>query len=641
MDAIEDYALLGDCETAALVSRRGSIDWLCWPRFDSGACFAALLGGPEHGRWLLAPADPTARPTRRYRGDTLVLDTEWETADGAVTVTDFMPLRGRASDLVRIVRGRRGRVTMHAELVLRFDYGATVPWVSHVEDGTPDGALRAVAGPNMVLLHTEAPVRGVGLTTVSDFVVAEGETVHFVLTHSPSHEPPPSGVHAPSALADTEAFWTEWAARCTYHGPWRDAVVRSLLTLKALTYRPTGGIVAAPTTSLPEQIGGTRNWDYRYTWLRDATLTLLALMDAGYRDEAAAWRDWLLRAAAGSPAQLQVMYGIAGERLLHEWEVPWLGGYEGSAPVRIGNAAYDQLQLDVTGETLDALFQARLGGLPESEDAWRLERALVEHLERMWDRPDEGLWEVRGGRRHFTHSKVMVWVALDRAIRSAERLGLRAPLDRWRALRERVHAEVCARAFDVEQNTFVQAYDARILDASLLLIPIVGFLPATDPRVLGTVAAIERRLMEDGLVHRYDTRLAQDGLPPGEGAFLACSFWLADNYVLQGRHDEARALFERLLALRNDVGLLAEEYDTRLGRLVGNFPQAFSHVGLVDTALNLQRGTGRRGETPGPAHQRSTPAAAAAPVAAPPSPPVPEPEPIPSPVSLGEERRAG
>jgi GH15 family glucan-1,4-alpha-glucosidase len=607
-DAIEDYALLGDCETAALVSRRGSIDWLCWPRFDSGACFAALLGGPEHGRWLLAPADPTARATRSYRGDTLVLDTEWETADGAVTVTDFMPLRGRASDLVRIITGRRGRVHMQAELVLRFDYGSTIPWVSRVEDGTPDGALRAIAGPNMVLLHTEAPLRGEGLTTASDFVIAEGERVCFVLTYTPSHEPPPVAVDPHAALADTEAFWQEWAARCTYHGPWRDAVVRSLLTLKALTYRPTGGIVAAPTTSLPEQLGGTRNWDYRYCWLRDATLTLLALMDAGYRDEAAAWRDWLLRAAAGSPAQLQIMYGLAGERLLHEWEVPWLPGYAGSLPVRVGNAAFDQLQLDVTGEALDALFQARLGGIPESEDAWKLEQALVGHLERIWDRPDEGLWEVRGGRRHFTHSKVMVWVALDRAIRSAEQLELRAPLERWRALRARVHAEVCERGYDAAQGTFVQAYDSPVLDASLLLIPIVGFLPADDPRVLGTVAAIERRLTVDGLVHRYDTRATDDGLPPGEGAFLACSFWLADNYVLQGRYDEARALFERLLALRNDVGLLAEEYDTRAGRLVGNFPQAFSHVGLVDTALNLNRRAGRNGHAPSPAAQRSAPA---------------------------------
>ena len=586
---IEDYALLGDCETAALVGIDGSIDWLCWPRFDSGAAFAALLGGPEHGCWLLAPADGTARAWRRYRGDTLILETDWVTADGAVTVIDFMPLRGSQSDLVRMVVGRRGRVAMRTELVLRFDYGTTVPWVTQTDGGTPNGVLRAIAGPDMIVLRADVALRGEHLTTVGDFTVAEGETVAFVMTHAPSHLDAPLPVDPHAALSDTESFWTAWAARCRYEGEWRDAVMRSLLTLKALTYRPTGGIVAAATTSLPEQLGGTRNWDYRFCWLRDATLTLLAFMDAGYYDEASAWRDWLLRAAAGSPSQLQILYGLAGERLLREWEVPWLPGYEGSQPVRVGNAAAGQLQLDVYGEVLDALFQARRGGLPSSPEAWRLACAMVGHLETVWEQPDEGLWEVRGGRQHFTHSKVMTWVALDRVIRAVDHFGLEGPTDRWRALREQVHAEVCARAFDASLGSFVQAYGSSQLDASLLLIPLVGFLPPDDPRVLGTVAAIERRLLVDGLVMRYDTRVTEDGLPPGEGAFLACSFWLADNYVLQGRHDDARAMFERLLGLRNDVGLLAEEYDPRLRRQVGNFPQAFSHVGLVGTAFNLAR----------------------------------------------------
>jgi GH15 family glucan-1,4-alpha-glucosidase len=448
----------------------------------------------------------------------------------------------------------------------------------------------------MVLLRAGVPLHGQGLTTVGEFTVAAGETVPFVLAYAPSHLPPPAPVDPMAALADTEAFWCRWAARCTYDGEWRDPVMRSLLTLKALTYRPTGGIVAAATTSLPEQIGGTRNWDYRYCWLRDATLTLLTLMDAGYYEEAAAWRAWLLRAAAGSHDQLQIMYGLGGERYLREWEVPWLPGYEGSRPVRVGNAAHDQLQLDVYGEVLDALYQGRRGGLPESAETWELSSALVSHLETLWHRPDDGIWEVRSGRQHFTHSKVMAWVALDRAIRGAEEFSRAGPLDRWRASRARIHEEVCAHGFDRSLGSFVQAYGSKLLDASLLLIPLVGFLPADDPRVRGTVAAVERHLMADGLVLRYDTRASDDGLPPGEGAFLACSFWLADNYVLLGRHDDARALFERLLALRNDVGLLAEEYDPRLGRLVGNFPQAFSHVGLVDTALNLSRTV--------PAHRR-------------------------------------
>jgi GH15 family glucan-1,4-alpha-glucosidase len=605
---IEDYALIGDCETAALVGRDGSIDWLCWPRFDSGACFAALLGGPEHGRWRLAPADPDARSTRRYRGDTLVLETEFACADGAVRVTDFMPLRSAQSDLVRLVEGVRGRVAMRTEFVVRTDYGATVPWVTRLDEGGPHGTLRAVAGPDMLLLRAGVPLRGEGLTTVGEFAVGAGESAAFVLTYGPSHAPAPATVDPRAALAETEAFWREWTARGTHPDEWREAVTRSLLTLKALTYRPTGGIVAAPTTSLPEQLGGTRNWDYRYCWLRDATITLLALMDAGHFEEAAAWRDWLLRAAAGSPAQLQIMYGLSGERMLREWEVPWLPGYEGARPVRVGNAAHGQLQLDVYGEVLDALYQGRRGGLPPDPNAWQMSCAMVAHLETVWDQPDEGLWEVRGGRQHFTHSKVMTWVALDRMVRATEEFGMPGPADRWRALRDRVHAEVCARAWDPAIGAFVQAYGSNQLDAAVLQIPLVGFLPPDDPRVVGTVARIEERLMADGLVRRYDSGATDDGLPPGEGAFLACSFWLVDNYTLMGRRRDACALFERLLDLRNDVGLLAEEYDPRAGRQVGNFPQAFSHVALVDAALNLARSTpaSRR-----PAAQRADPGEAA------------------------------
>ena len=596
---IEDYALIGDCETAALVSRDGSIDWLCWPRFDSGACFAALLGGPEHGRWRLAPADPSPRVSRRYQDGTLILETDFETGDGAVTVIDFMPLRGECSDLVRTVVGRRGRVAMRMELVLRFDYGSAVPWVTR----EVDGGLQAIAGPDMVVLRSRVPVRGEGLTTVADFEVAAGETASFVLTFRASHLPAPQSVEPAAALADTQAFWRAWSERCTYQGEWADAVWRSLLTLKALTYRPTGGIVAAPTTSLPEHIGGTRNWDYRFCWLRDATLTLLAFMDAGYYEEAASWRDWLLRAAAGSPSQVQIMYGLAGERRLLEWEVPWLPGYAGSRPVRVGNAAHDQLQLDVYGEVMDALYQARQGGLPESPAAWKLELALVSHLETIWDRPDEGIWEVRGPRQHFTHSKVMAWVALDRVIKGMEQHGLHGPLDRWRRLRHRIHSEVCNRGFDARLGSFVQAYGSKQLDASLLMLPLVGFLPPSDPRVRGTVQAIEQGLMVDGLVLRYNTASTDDGLPVGEGAFLACSFWLADNYVLQGREDDARRLFEHLLSLRNDVGLLAEEYDPRARRQLGNFPQAFSHISLVDTALNLTHAATERAAVP--ARQRA------------------------------------
>jgi GH15 family glucan-1,4-alpha-glucosidase len=582
---IEDYAVIGDCETAALVSRGGSIDWLCWPRFDSSACFAALLGTPEHGRWLMQAADPEARITRAYRGNTLILETRIECPEGIVTVTDFMPPRGRNSDIVRLVRGESGRVRMRMELVLRFDYGRTIPWVTHLSDGT----FRAIAGPDMVVLHTPVPVRGELMTTVADFEVTAGQVVPFVLTHGPSHLDPPQAIDPAASLESTAAFWTEWASQCQSTGEWTDAVTRSLITLKALTYAPTGGIVAAPTTSLPEQLGGPRNWDYRFCWLRDATLTLLALMNAGYYDEASCWRDWLLRAAAGAPSQLQIMYGLAGERRLTEFEVPWLPGYEGSQPVRVGNAAHGQLQLDVFGEVMDALHQARRGGLESRESDWAFQRAILEHLESIWDRPDEGIWEVRGPARHFTHSKVMAWVALDRGIRAVECFGSDGPLERWRALRSTIHAEVCARGFNPEMGSFVQSYDSRELDASLLLLPTVGFLPPSDPRIRGTIAAVERHLFVDGFVLRYNTATTDDGLPAGEGAFLACSFWLADAYVLIGRLDEARRLFERLLTLRNDVGLLAEEYDTRAQRLVGNFPQAFSHIALVNTAHNLTR----------------------------------------------------
>jgi GH15 family glucan-1,4-alpha-glucosidase len=532
--------------------------------------------------------------SRQYQRGTMVLETDFETSDGGVTVIDFMPLRGAYSDLVRMVVGRHGRVAMRMELVLRFDTGSIVPWVSRMDDG----ALRAIAGPDLVVLRTAVPVRGEGLTTVADFEVGAGETASFVLTYGPSHLPTPASVEPAAALADTQTYWRAWSERCTYRGEWPEAVWRSLLTLKSLTYRPTGGIVAAPTTSLPEQIGGPRNWDYRFCWLRDATLTLLAFMDAGYYDEAAAWRDWLLRTAAGSPSQVQIMYGLAGERRLREWEVPWLPGYEGSRPVRLGNAAHGQLQLDVYGEVMDALFQARQGGLEESPDAWKLERALVAHLETVWDQPDEGIWEVRGPRQHFTHSKVMAWVALDRVVRAAEQFGLDGALDRWRSLRQRIHDEVCSRGFDPQLGSFVQAYGSRQLDASLLMLPLVGFLPPSDARVRGTVQAIEQGLMVDGLVLRYNSAATDDGLPVGEGAFLACSFWLADNYIMLGRDDDARRLFERLLALRNDVGLLAEEYDPRARRQLGNFPQAFSHVSLVDTALNLANAATARGAVP-------------------------------------------
>ncbi len=584
---LDDYALIGDCETAALVSRAGSIDWLCWPRFDSPACFAALLGGPEHGRWLIEATDEHPRLTRRYRGDTLILETRIETADGIVLLIDFMPPRGRNSDIVRIVRGEKGRVRMRMELVLRFDYGRSVPWVTR----TDDGMLRAIAGPDLVTLHTSMPIRGENMKTVAEFEVAAGESVPFVLTHGPSNLPLPKSVEPEPALKATEEFWTEWASRNQSRGEWGEAVMRSLIVLKALTYAPTGGVVAAPTTSLPEQLGGTRNWDYRFCWLRDATLTLLALMNAGYYDEARDWRNWLLRAAAGAPAQLQIMYGIAGERLLPELELTWLPGYENSKPVRIGNAASGQLQLDVYGEVMDALHQARRGGLEETDADWAFQCELITHLETVWQQPDSGLWEVRGEPRHFTYSKVMAWVAFDRAVHAVEQFGVDGPVHHWRRVRQLIHNDVCERGFDRELGSFVQSYGSKDLDASLLLLSTVGFLPPEDPRIRGTIEAVEKRLLRNDLLLRYDTRTTDDGLPDGEGAFLACSFWLADAYVLLGRVGDAHTLCARLLALRNDVGLLAEEYDTRAGRLVGNFPQAFSHVAIVNTTHNILRAT--------------------------------------------------
>ena len=591
---IEDYAIIGDCQTAALVGRDGSIDWLCWPRFDSDACFAALLGTPDHGRWLIGPREKPARVTRRYHGGTLILETQFETTTGVASIIDFMPLHDGSpgsghvpdnSDIVRLVKGERGQVAMKFELIIRFGYGAIVPWVTHLEDGT----LRAIAGPDMVLLHSPVTLRGRDLKTVGEFTVSAGETLSFVLTHSPSHLPPPAALDPVQALSATEAYWQNWASRCALTAPWSEAITRSLVTLKALSYAPTGGIIAAPTTSLPEKLGGARNWDYRFCWLRDATLTLLALMNCGFYDEAHAWRDWLLRAVAGSPDQMQIMYGIAGERRLTEWEVSWLPGYADSQPVRIGNAAHSQLQIDVYGEVMDALHHARRSGLAPHESGWDLQCAFLDRLEKIWREPDEGIWEVRGQRQHFTFSKVMAWVAFDRAIKSAKTFKLKGPLARWRALRQEIHDDVCRYGFDSELGSFTQAYGTKLLDASLLLLPAVGFLPPDDPRIGGTIAAIERRLMADGLVLRYDTHRSEDGLPPGEGVFLACSFWLVDAYVMLGRFEDAHHLFDRLMALRNDVGLLSEEYDTHSRRLVGNFPQAFSHVALVNSAFNLSR----------------------------------------------------
>ena len=583
---IEDYGLIGDCESAALVGSNGSIDWLCWPRFDSDACFAALLGGPENGRWLLAPADTAARSRRRYREDTLILETRFETESGSVLVVDFMPPRGGpASDLMRLVIGERGVVPMHFELVVRFGYGVATPWVTRINKET----WSAVAGPDMVVLHTDVPVHGENMKSVAHFTVEAGQKFAFALTYARSHRDP-LAIQIPdvkAALADTELFWKEWIGEARIAGRWQPQVKRSLITLRALIHQGTGGIIAAPTTSLPERLGGTRNWDYRFCWLRDATLTLLALMNAGYFEEAKAWRNWLLRAIAGSPRDMQIMYGVAGERRLAEWELPWLSGYEHSTPVRVGNAAHAQLQIDVFGEVMDAIHQARAGGLAPLGATWDLQRTLLAHLAEIWEQPDYGIWEVRGPPQHFTYSKIMAWVAFDRAVKDAERYRLEGPIEEWRALCRRIHAEVCEHGYNAQLNSFVQSYGSEQLDASLLLIPELGFLPPDDPRITGTIRAIESRLMRDGLVQRYDTARTDDGLPPGEGAFLACSFWLVDAYAMCGRIDEAEALFERLLGLGNDLGLLAEQYDAEAGRQIGNFPQGFSHLSLINSAFNL------------------------------------------------------
>jgi GH15 family glucan-1,4-alpha-glucosidase len=593
---IEDYAIIGNCETAALVGRDGSMDWLGLPRFDSAACFAALLGETDNGRWQIAPSSSDFRVTRRYRQRSLILETEFDTEEGAVCLTDCMGRRPGAADVVRLVRGLRGRVQMRMELIIRPEYGSVIPWVSRL----PDARVTAVAGPDRFTLSTPAEVGGEGMKTVAEFVVNTGEEVPFSLTWSPSYGPIPEAVEAGPAVETVAAFWEGWTKPhwTEGSGEWSEAVLRSAITLKALAHCETGGIIAAATTSLPEQLGGARNWDYRFCWLRDATITLYALLNSGFVDEAAAWREWLLRAVAGDPAQMQIMYGIAGERRLTEYEVTWLKGYENAGPVRIGNAASDQLQLDVYGEVLDALYQARRMKLASNEAAWGLEQALLAHLETIWEQPDEGMWEVRGGRRHFTHSKVMAWVAFDRAVRSVEEFGLSGRVEQWGALRDKIHAEICQKGFNSELNAFVQSYGSKELDAGLLLLPLVGFLPAHDPRIQGTVEAIEKGLLKDGLVARYDTTTSVDGLVGGEGVFLACSFWLADNYVLQDRYDDAREVFERLLALRNDLGLMAEEYDLKAKRLVGNYPQAFSHVALINTAHNLTRGFG-------PAHHRA------------------------------------
>jgi GH15 family glucan-1,4-alpha-glucosidase len=591
---IRDYALIGDTQTGALVSKQGSIDWLCLPRFDSGACFAALLGNDSHGRWLLAPPG-IERIERRYRPDTLVLETTFHTHEGSAQVLDFMPVRATHPRVVRIVKGISGAVAMHMELIMRFDYGSIVPWVRRGEN-----SLRAIGGPNALHLTYGAEITAKDLTHVADFRVASGDEVAFVLSWHESHHQPPARIDAQAALADTERWWRDWASSCTYKGPWREQVVRSLITLKALTFGPTGGIVAAPTTSLPEQPGGVRNWDYRYCWLRDATFTLYSLMRSGYRQEAISWRDWLLRAVAGQPQALQIMYGPAGERRLDETTLDWLPGYAGSKPVRIGNAAALQFQLDVFGGVMDALHLGRRVGIPHSEDAWQLQIKLAEFVEEAWKRADEGIWEVRGPRRHFTHSKVMAWVAMDRAVKAVERFGYSGPVERWKRVRSELHDDVCQNGYSPRLNAFTQYYGSTSTDASLLMIPVVGFLPPADSRVRGTIAAVERDLLQHGFVRRYLQEDASvDGLPPGEGAFLPCTFWLADNYCLVGRTEEATRLFERLLACGNDLGLFSEEFDPETGALLGNFPQAFSHVSLINTAHNLARGTARAQHRPG------------------------------------------
>ena len=594
-ERIEDYALIGNCAGAALVSRSGSIDWMALPRFDTDAFFAALLGGAEHGRWRIGPKETNARVKRRYREGTLVLETEFETSTGRALLIDCMDRDDSLGHTVRVVQGLEGSVDMCMDLRFRFEYGSIVPWVTRLEDGR----LRAIAGPDQLILYTPIKFRGEDFATVAAFSVEQGDEIPFVLTHDISHREPPKTPDYRQLLEQVTSAWKKWSGRYRPRGFHDEAVLRSLITLKALSDRDTGGIVAACTTSLPEVIGGERNWDYRFCWLRDATFTLYALIGAGYTEEALAWRDWLVRAVAGSPDQMQILYGVAGERWLKEAEVPWLPGYEKSSPVRIGNAACEQLQLDVFGEVIDLLFQATRAGLAESESVWRLERALINHLTRIWDQPDEGIWEVRGGRRQFTHSKVMAWVAVDRGVRTAEQYGVECPLEEWRGVRERIRREICERGFNSDLNTFTQYFGGRTVDASLLQLPMVGFISPEDPRMKGTVAAIERELMRDGLVARYNTETNVDGMSSREGAFLACSFWLANNYVLQGRREEAEEIFERLLALRNDVGLLSEEYDVQEKRMLGNFPQAFSHVALINTASNLTREGG------GPARDRS------------------------------------
>ena len=579
---IENYALIGDCHTAALVGSDGSADWLCLPRFDSGACFAALLGGPEHGRWLIAPAVEVSQVRRQYRDGTLILETEFDTREGSIRVIDFMPLSDERWDVVRIVEGLSGEVVVRMELIVRFDYGSIVPWVRRSGD-----VLLITAGPDTLELRAGVAVKSENMRSAAEFCVRKGERTAFVLNYRPSHEETLRAIDAEQALTATENEWRQWSARGTYRGRWRESVVRSLITLKALTYKPTGGIVAAATTSLPEQPAGVRNWDYRYCWLRDATFTLKALLLAGYEDEAIAWREWLLRAVAGSPEDLQILYGVTGVRRLDEYHVPWLPGYEGAAPVRVGNAASTQFQLDVYGEVMDALHLARAAGLEPEPAAWSFQVVLLKFLESNWQQPDEGIWEVRGPRRHFTHSKVMAWVAFDRAVKDAEQYGLQGPIEDWRHTRDAIHTEVCDSGFDARHNTFVQFYGSTHLDASLLLIPQVGFLPADDPRVGGTIDAIERNLVVDGLVLRYSTATDVDALPAGEGAFLPCSFWLADGYVLTGRRKEGEALFVRLLELGNDLGLFAEEYDPRARRMLGNFPQALTHMALINTARLL------------------------------------------------------
>ncbi|UFZ03789.1 glycoside hydrolase family 15 protein [Bradyrhizobium ontarionense] len=597
---IEDYALIGDCETAALVSRNGSIDWLCWPAFDSDACFAALLGDHGNGRWLIEPGGEVTAVSRRYRGDSLILETRFETATGTVELIDFMPPRGSASDIVRLVRGVSGHVGMRMDLIIRFGLGVEIPWVKRSEDRS---ALLAICGPDMTVLRTPIETRGENMTTVAEFEVTAGDTVPFVLTYGPSHLAVPKPIDPDQALDDTEAFWTDWSGRCSYRGDHRDLVMRSLITLKALTYGPTGGIVAAPTTSLPEKLGGKRNWDYRFCWLRDATFTLLALMNSGYTEEALAWHNWLLRAAAGAPACMQIMYGIMGQRRLMEWEAEWLPGYEGAQPVRIGNAAHAQLQLDVYGELMDAFHQARMTKLKLDDGTWELECAVLDHLTDFWDQPDNGIWERRGDGRHYVFSKVMTWVAFDRAIKSAEKFGFDAPLERWTRLRDTIHRDVCENGYDAGLDSFVDSYGSQLLDASLLLLPAVGFLPSSDPRIRGTIEAIEQHLLRDGFVLRHDPReLSAEEEQPIEGAFLACTLWLADAHVLAGNIAKAETLFQRVVAIANDVGLLAEEYDTQARRQTGNFPQALTHIALINTAQNL---SGAKKTCDKPAKQRS------------------------------------